>query len=380
MVLSRNGQTLCVRHVNSRVLHLRRLHQSARSLALLFTAIRAATASIPTLRKHLKGSYDSAVQALLPDVHTTIKYLAGKGVRDITDMILAGPRHDVLILSILGNDFVHWVRRAKNDWVCDAVETYPHNFDEDLHALVSAVAEKSSRCAFLLFGEASKWGYNHRYDDFSERARSYVDDVTGHTGVVFSGSVEMRSMPLCSDEMHFHRDATPAWTQLWARLVHDAKPIALSHRRSPVATSSIDATDMSASHRSISPLLEEAPAPCSQEDKIFDAGEMPCEKEEILGTDRGAQLLKLLTSHASPNANSSVTQEPVILSTDEFKLWEMSWREDAEINADEKTLTRSEMMYLQHGRSTMPFSRMLLFSLGKPRLPLEMTPPTSRTK
>ena len=28
-------------------------------------------------------------------------------------MILAGPRHDVLILSILGNDFVHWVRRAK---------------------------------------------------------------------------------------------------------------------------------------------------------------------------------------------------------------------------------------------------------------------------
>ena len=135
--------------------------------------------------KHLKGSYDSAVQALLPDVHTTIKYLAGKGVRDITDMILAGPRHDVLILSILGNDFVHWVRRAKNDWACDAVETYPHNFDEDLHALVSAVAEKSSRCAFLLFGEASKWGYNHRYDDFSERARRYVDDLTGHAGVVF---------------------------------------------------------------------------------------------------------------------------------------------------------------------------------------------------
>ena len=64
-------------------------------------------------KKHVKGSYDSAVQALLPDVHTTIKYLAGKGVRDITDMILAGPRHDVLILSILGNDFVHWVRRAK---------------------------------------------------------------------------------------------------------------------------------------------------------------------------------------------------------------------------------------------------------------------------
>ena len=113
----------------------------------------------------------------------------------------------------------------------------------------------------------------------------------------FSGSADMRPMPLCDDGMHFHRDAKSDWTQLWARLVHDAKPIALSHRRSPVATSSIDATDMSASHRSISPLLEEAPAPWSQEDKIFDAGDMPCEEHEILGNDRGAQLLK--TPHFS---------------------------------------------------------------------------------
>ena len=90
-------------------------------------------------------------------------------------------------------------------------------------------------------------------------------------------------MPLCDDGMHFHRDAKSAWTQLWARLVHDAKPIALSHRRSPVATSSIQAKDMSASHTSITPLIEEAPAPWSQEDKIFDAGEMPCEKTKFWG-------------------------------------------------------------------------------------------------
>ena len=94
----------------------------------------------------------------------------------------------------------------------------------------------------------------------------------------FSGSADMRSMPLCDDGMHFHRDAKSAWTQLWARLVHDAKPIALSYRGSPVAATSIQAKDMFASHTSITPLIEEVPAPWPHEDKNFDAGGMPCEK------------------------------------------------------------------------------------------------------
>ena len=51
-------------------------------------------------KKLLKSSYDGAVKALLPDFHTSSNYLAGKGVRGITDMILAGPRSDVSIISI----------------------------------------------------------------------------------------------------------------------------------------------------------------------------------------------------------------------------------------------------------------------------------------
>ena len=36
-------------------------------------------------KKLLKSSYDGAVKALLPDFHTSINYLAGKGVRDIAE-------------------------------------------------------------------------------------------------------------------------------------------------------------------------------------------------------------------------------------------------------------------------------------------------------
>ena len=121
-------------------------------------------------------SYKSDVSWILDGYNIDIIYKAGAKVADIVDLILNGPWCDTIVVSILGNDFMYWNTATQTN---DVVTSYPDALDDDLRRLVYAVNSRCRKCSFLLFGEAARWNYPARYDQFAARARNVVAVTAG---------------------------------------------------------------------------------------------------------------------------------------------------------------------------------------------------------
>ena len=86
-----------------------------------------------------------------------IQYKAGATVAEVAEMIENGKKVDVIVVSLLGNDFID------NNW--QALNYYPEHADADHRRPVAAAAAKRDRCALLLPGAACvRWqvAFGHR--------------------------------------------------------------------------------------------------------------------------------------------------------------------------------------------------------------------------
>ena len=180
---------------------------------IMFYGDSSCYAKADTKTKQVR-SYKNDVSWELHGYNVDIMYKPGGKVSDIVSMILNGPWCDTIVVSILGNDFI-----TPNN---DVVTSYPESLDEDLGRLVRAVVSRCRKCSFLLFGEAARWNYPSRYDDFACHARNVVATAAGCDHCVKDGILEMRSMKLHSDGMHFHIDSRSLWAALWKKMFYAA--------------------------------------------------------------------------------------------------------------------------------------------------------------
>ena len=114
---------------------------------------------------------------------------------------------------------MYWNNATQN---YDVVNSYPEGLDDALQRLVLAAASHSRKCSYVLFGEAARWNYPERYNEFARHARSVVALTAGCDHCVKHGILEMREMELHSDGLHFHINTRAVWAASWKTMVYAA--------------------------------------------------------------------------------------------------------------------------------------------------------------